>query len=283
MDDVPYLMRGIRQVTTDSSVLTSSSKYLNDPRLRDWVATHMLRRSGQDRPSPSDSAFLVKMLWEIQDLGHIETLFTEERKKNPRLDAWFKAGFSSTFTKEDLGKCPPGSIGRTFFEYLDERGFQVDLVPRFEPKNQFEYWSLRSGQTHDLEHIIGGVGFDYIGELVPYWMRLTNLFKHLSPELAGELMVFSVLGATRIMTRSMLHYPMTWPTCVEAMNLGIRIGKASEPIWMFKYEDVLDLPLEEARAKLGVRDGGRLNSRPASDIWEELAPAVDDPQLRLWQ
>lgn len=283
MDDVPYLMRGIRQLTTDSSVLVSSSKYLNDPRLRDWVATHMLRRSGQDRPSPSDSAILVQMLREIQDLGRIEALFTEELKKNPRLDAWFKEGFSSTFTKEDLGRCPPGSIGRTFFEYLDERGFQVDLVPRFEPKTQFEYWSLRSGQQHDLEHIIGGVGFDYIGELVPYWMRLTNVFKHLSPELAGELMVFSVLGATRIMTRSMLHYPMTWPTCVEAMNHGIRIGKASEPIWMFKYEDVLHLPLEEARAKLGVRDGGRLDSRQASDIWEELAPAVDDPQLRLWQ
>ena len=45
-DDIPYLLRGINPVATDSSVLVSSSKYLNNPELRDWVATHMLRRSG---------------------------------------------------------------------------------------------------------------------------------------------------------------------------------------------------------------------------------------------
>ncbi len=33
--DVPYLARGIRNVETVSSVLVSSSPYLNDPRLRD--------------------------------------------------------------------------------------------------------------------------------------------------------------------------------------------------------------------------------------------------------
>ena len=50
MDDaLPYLLRGMRAVTTESSVLVSSSKYLNHPRLRDWVASCTLRRSGHDR------------------------------------------------------------------------------------------------------------------------------------------------------------------------------------------------------------------------------------------
>jgi hypothetical protein len=35
MNETPYLLRGINQLTTDSSILVSSSKYLNNPQLRD--------------------------------------------------------------------------------------------------------------------------------------------------------------------------------------------------------------------------------------------------------
>jgi ubiquinone biosynthesis protein Coq4 len=283
MDDTPYLMRGIRQIPTDSSVLISSSPYLNDPRIRDWVATHMLRRSGQDRPSPSDSIILVGLLREVQDIGRIEEMLVAERKRNAALDRWFAEGFVSTFTREDLAGCPPGSVGGVFHRYLAEKGFEVDLVPRYTPKTNYDYFQFRAGQTHDLEHVICGGGFDYIGELVPYYMRLTNLFKHLSPELAGELSVFSILGATRIMTRSVLHYPQTWPTVLETVERGSRVGKASGPIFMARYEDVLQLPLAEARRRLGVEGAQDVDTSAASAIWEEIVPPHDDPALRLWR
>ena len=38
MDDIPYLARGVNLLGTDSSVLVSSSKYLNHPKLREWIA-----------------------------------------------------------------------------------------------------------------------------------------------------------------------------------------------------------------------------------------------------
>ena len=62
MGDYSYLMKGIGSVETDSSVLVSSSRYLNDARVRDWVATHLLRRNGADVPTPSDSIQLVEIL-----------------------------------------------------------------------------------------------------------------------------------------------------------------------------------------------------------------------------
>lgn len=37
-DDLPYLARGAQPMTTESSTLISSSAYLNEPRLRDWLA-----------------------------------------------------------------------------------------------------------------------------------------------------------------------------------------------------------------------------------------------------
>jgi hypothetical protein len=46
--DYSYFHKGIQHLTTPSSVLISSSKYLNSPELRDWIATHFMRRNGAD-------------------------------------------------------------------------------------------------------------------------------------------------------------------------------------------------------------------------------------------
>ena len=197
MADYSYLMKGIEPVATDSSVLVSSSRYLNDARVRDWVATHLLRRNGPDIPTPSDSIQLVQILRDVQDIDHINALIAAERQKNPALDAWFSEGFVSTFGLDDLKDYGPDTVGGIFYAQLTDNGLQVDIVPPFKPRNDFEYFQLRAGQTHDLEHILGGGGFDFIGELVPYYMRLTNLFVHMSPELAGVLSAFSIIGATR--------------------------------------------------------------------------------------
>ncbi len=267
MNDYSYLMKGIEEVETDSSVLVSSSKYLNDPRLRDWVSTHLLRRNGADVPTPSDSIKLVMIMREIQDVDHINALFAEERARNPALDAWFNEGFVSTFERDDLAKYADGTVGNAFYTQLMENDLAVDIVPRFEPKNDFEYFQLRSGQTHDFEHILGGGGFDFIGEIVPYYMRLTNLFVHMPAELAGELSAFSILGSTRIITRAVLHYPQTWLTVQDGMERGAKVGRESDPLYLMKYEDVLDLPIEEARKQLGVRGVREADTATASALW----------------
>ncbi len=267
MTDYSYLMKGIRTVETTSSVLVSSSKYLNDARVRDWVATHLLRRNGEDLPTPSDSIQLVQILREVQDIDHINALFAAERAANPALDAWFAEGFASTFTLDDLAQYAPGTVGGIYHAQLCNNDLDVNIVPPFVPRNDFEYFQLRAGQTHDLEHILGGGSFDFIGELVPYYMRLTNLFVHLSPELAGELSAFSILGSTRIITRAVLHYPQTWLVAQNAMERGAKVGRESAPLFMLKYEDVFDLTPEEARAALGIRGAEDIDTGAASAQW----------------
>ena len=262
-----YLMQGIKPVTTDSSVLVSSSKYLNDPRVRDWVATHMLRRNGPDIPTPSDSIQLVMILRQIEDADHINALFAEERKTNAKLDAWFSERFVSTFSRDDLAQYGPETVGGIFHKQLVDNGLQVDIVPPFAPKTDYEYFNLRSGQCHDLEHILGGGGFDFIGELVPYYMRLTNLFVHLSPELAGLVSAFSILGSTRIITRAVLHYPETWLTVQETVERGAKVGRESDPFFMAKYEDVFHLTPDEAREALGIRGVRMVDTAEASAKW----------------
>jgi ubiquinone biosynthesis protein COQ4 len=267
MNDYSYLMKGIVPLSTQSSTLVSSSRYLDDPRLRDWVATHMLRRNGPDVPTPSDSIQLVMIMREIQDIDHINALIAEERSRNPALDAWFAARFSSSFSRDDLAQYAPDTVGGIFYRQLVDNDLQVDIVPKFTPRNDYEYFQLRSGQVHDLEHILGGGGFDFIGELVPYYMRLTNLFVHLSPELAGELSAFSILGSTRIITRAVLHYPQTWLTVMETIERGARVGRESDPIYMMRYEDVFDMTPDAARAHLGIRGARLVDTSEASALW----------------
>jgi ubiquinone biosynthesis protein COQ4 len=267
VQEFSYLMKGLQKVPTDSSLLVSSSKYLNDARIRDWVATHLLRRNGPDAPTPSDPMPLVLALREVQDINHINELFAAERRKNAALDAWFREGFVSSFSREDLKRYPPQTVGGIFYRQLMNNDLQVDIVPPYKAQNDYQYFFLRAGQTHDLEHILGGGGFDFIGELVPYYMRLTNVFVHLSPELAGELSVFSILSSTRILTRAVLHYPQTWLTALDAVERGAQVGRESDPIWMLRFEEVFELTPEAARRKCGIRGVREADTASASALW----------------
>lgn len=268
-NDTPYLLRGMRSMTTESSTLVSSSPYLNSPRLREWIATAFLRRSGKDRPTSADAYDLHLILRDILDLDRIEELFTAERKKSPELDRWFSEGFSSTFTIDELLSYPEGSLGHVFGRYLADNAFQIDIVPRFEPKSQFEYYSLRSGQTHDLEHIVTGGNFDILGELVPYFARLTNVPRFLDPELAGLVNTGQLLGAERLLTRTGLHYPRAFLAAMAAAKGGMTVGEQSGPIFMAKYEDVFHLPIPQAREALGIRGAEQVDTAQASLEWEE--------------
>ncbi len=267
MNDYSYLMRGLTRVPTTSSTLVSSSRYLNDPRIRDWMATHLLRKNGPDAPTPSDPMPLVLALREVQDINHINELFAAERRKNGHLDAWFREGHISTFKREDLKAYAPGSTAGILYKQLMANDLQVDIVPPYKPQNDYQFFFLRAGQTHDLEHILGGGGFDFIGEVVPYYMRLTNLFVHLSPELAGELCVFYMLSSTRILTRAVLHYPQTWLTVLDALERGSQVGRESAPLYSLRFEDIFELTPERAREKCGIRGVRLADTSAASALW----------------
>jgi ubiquinone biosynthesis protein COQ4 len=270
-----YLNRGVKAITTESSLLVSSSKYLNSSRLRDWCSVQLLRRNGPDRPIPSDNVPLVGALNRLRDEDHIEALFERDRQTRALLDAWLSERFMSTFELEDLRDLPADSIGRRLHDFVVSANAQLDIVPRATPTNHFDFYTRRHLQTHDFEHLMSGGLFDAVGETVPFWMNLSNMFKHLSPELAGELNVKYIFGAMRLISRAILHYPQAWPAMLECILQGIKVGLASEAIFMFKYEDVLHLNAEDARKALGVGEAYDVDTREASEIFTEMVRAAD--------
>jgi ubiquinone biosynthesis protein COQ4 len=266
--NLPYLARGVLPVETESSVLVSSSKYLDNPRLRDWLATILLRKNGPDMPPPAEMYALLPILDELRDHERIEALITAERQVNPALDAWFEARFISTYKIEDFKDYAPGTLGSIFYRQMTEGNYEIQIVPFSEPKTQLEFFNLRSGQTHDFEHILTGGGFNFMGELVPYWFRLTNVFKFIEDkELAAELSVLSIFGTLRYMVRTVLHYPQVWECAVDCIQRGIRVGQESDALFLAKLEDAFHLPLAEARLALGVRGAIDVDTDREGAFW----------------
>lgn len=269
-DSTPYLLRGIESVSVQTSILKSTSKYLNSARLRDWLATICLRRNGQDLPPPAELPEMMAILAELRDHARLETLFTEERRVNPELDAWFAEGFLSRPSLiEDYRDYAEGTLGGDFYRRFKGR-FEVEIADhQWKPATtQFEFFRRRQIQNHDFEHLLCGGGIDALGELVPSWFRMTNVPRFIvNQELAGELLVINLLASLRYTVRTMLHYPQVWTHCVDAIARGIAGGRASDALFMKRIEPVLHLPLDGARVALGVRDVVAFDTQPASDFW----------------
>lgn len=271
-----FYLNGRRKVKTESSVLVSSSRWLNDGRVREWISTENLRRNGHDYPLLYGLPTLMQAVDEVRDVEDAERLVADERRRNPAFDRWLNEGFVSTYSKDDLKAYPEGSIGRQLFEYMDEFDLSPELNsrildnPDWKPANTLDYWNLRMGQTHDAYHILGEVGFGSVAEHFITGVITGNVFRHLGAELAGALMTVNTLIMFPWMTRTMLHYPGAWPDLWRNLSYGYEVGQQSDMLFTSKFEDIMHLTPADARAALGWRghrDG--IDSRQASLIFGE--------------
>jgi ubiquinone biosynthesis protein COQ4 len=271
-----FYLNGRRTIKTPSSSMISSSRWLNDARVREWIATENLRKNGHDYPLLFGLPTLIQAIDDVQHVERVEELAAAERKINPEFDRWMSAGFASTYSKEDLRQYPEGSVGRNLFNYMDEFDLSSELNsrilenPDWKPANTLDYWNLRMGQTHDLYHIIGEVGFGTVAEYFVIGITTGNCFRHLSPDLAGHLMTTQSLIMFPWFTRTMLHYPAAWPTLWRNITYGYETGEQSDNLFTAKFENIMHLTPAQAREALGWRGfRGPTDSKEASLIFGE--------------
>ena len=277
MDDFSSL--GIKTIATESSVLVSSSRFLNNAQLREALPTALLRRNGHDRRVGWDSTGVVRGFREARDVDHVNALIKEERKINPRFDAWLSERFMSTYKRDDFKSCAKGTLGAAFYDYLIGLNLELDLDPKlrkdpnWRPESDLEFIELRASQTHDFDHLLGGCGIDALDEVTPFWMRIESYFAHLSPELAANLAQVHVLLIQPMLTRTILHYPLAWTTVIDLMQRGIEIGRKADAIFMTRYEEYFDKPMDEVRKALNFPPIGEKPSTELSAYFREMLPA----------
>ena len=125
-----YFNGAIKTITTDSSVLISSSRYLNNAELRHLIAQEMLRRNGPDMPATAFIPEVAQQLMMLEDYPRIMALFEEEKARLPRFKQWCDNRLLSDFKKDEVRECAPGTLGAALFNWMETSGYELDLFYR---------------------------------------------------------------------------------------------------------------------------------------------------------
>lgn len=258
-----YLKGHSKPLTTESSVLISSSKYLNSARLRDVVAQEMLRKWGHDVPP----AFLVpetmQAFMELIDYPKLFGLFEAEKASKPQFKEWLDTRFISNIKAEDVADCKPGTLGSSIHDFITKSGLTLDFQFRFEPSNDFEYFHKRFSQGHDIQHMATGMGVDPVGETALIVLNTQSYFKYFGSDFAGEMNVISTFLTSCNLMRASLHYPKALPAMIEAIRIGAEMGdKLKQPLFFVKWEDYFHNTIAEIREDLN------LVGAPREGLWD---------------
>ncbi len=147
-----------------------------------------------------------------------------------------------------LASLPEGSFGRAYLDFAARREFAADgLVEINHASNTSadqevdelrRYYFDRVTAMHDLWHVLTGYGTDEAGEATLLAFTLAQLpSRGIAVLVAAAL---AMLPADR--TLSAHHYLLR----------AYRRGRAASPLDRARYEELLALPLDEVRRRLGV-------------------------------
>jgi ubiquinone biosynthesis protein COQ4 len=148
-----------------------------------------------------------------------------------------------------LAAMPEGSLGREYLEFMKSGALTVDGLMaaqdgRIDPHAAFDldperrYVADRLRDQHDLWHVLTGYGCDNTGEIANLWFSVGQFG---NPGMAFIAFFGTVSGK--------LDARFGWARyCARAYERGRKAARlVSEPI-----EDMLELPIDEARRRLGI-------------------------------
>ena len=253
--EVAY-MRGERTPAL-SSVLVSSSKYLNSPNYRDAYVQFALRRYGRDLPTTYLIPNMIRALSECRDDAEYLSLVQEERGRRPDFAAWLDRRRFTSYAPDDLRGCASGTLGAHIRAFVEDSGMQMEFQNReLVVRSDTDYIQKRRAACHDIEHMVTGFGPNQLGELALNLANNSGNAAYFSPGLAKYLNEASMFTSSTSYYRHHLHYPALMPGIFEALRLGVTVGQSLKvPLMMVQWEDYLDWRLEDIAAALGFERG----------------------------
>ena len=258
-DEASYLMGAAEPLK--SSVLISTSKYLNNPLFRDIYAQFGLKRDGHDLPAAYLIPELSRAFGEVTDYAQVFGALAAEKARIPEFAEWLDARFLSNFTPEAVAGCAPGTLGALIHDFIVKSGLDIDFMYTGAPANDFEYLVKRRVQNHDIEHMVTGLDPSPVGEIALIVANTVANSNYFQGDFVHELNAYgSILTATSI-SRAGLHYPAVLPTLLEGMARGHALGaKQKKPFFMIRWEDYLDWQVSAIREEFHFEDGPELGA-----------------------
>jgi ubiquinone biosynthesis protein COQ4 len=260
-----YFNGGIKTITTESSVLVSSSPYLNNAELRRLIAQEMLRRNGPDMPNTAYIPEVAQILVMMEDFGRIMALFEEEKARLPRFRAWCDKRALADFKKDDVKHCAPGTLGAALHDFMVNSGYELDIFYReIQVVNDLTFYFRQTALTHDIEHIISGFGPNHGGEVALITANMHGKARYFHPELANFFNRVQIYLKAKTIMKDGLYYPEAMALNLEAEFRGAEQGRNWKyPIMLADWRAMVDWKIDDIREELGI------TPLPAPGLWAD--------------
>lgn len=281
MDDIKvgegersYFNGGIKTFTTESSVLISSSKYLNNSELRHLISQEMLRRNGQDMPNTAFIPEVAQILVTMEDFGRIMELFEQEKARLPKFADWCKKRALADFKKDEVKDCAPGTLGAALYDFMVNSGYELDIFYReIQVVNDLTFYFRQTALTHDIEHIVSGFGPNHGGEVALLTANLHSKVRYFNPELASFFNRVQVYLKAKTIMKDGLYYPEAMALNLEAEFRGAEQGRNwAYPMMLADWRAMVDWQIDDIRKELGI------SPVPAQGLWEGTNALSEDPR-----
>ncbi|MDB5397612.1 MAG: hypothetical protein JWM91_5118 [Rhodospirillales bacterium] len=272
--DFDYYNGAIKKFTTESSVMVSSSPYLNNAKLRELIAQEMLRRNGYDTPNTAYIPEVAQILHQLENHADLLRLFEEEKQRLPVFRAWLDRRHLSDFKVDEVKDCEPGTLGAVIYDFLANSGYNMDhFFQGMKIETDFDFYLKERTLTHDIEHMITGFETDHAGEIALLAANARAFYGYFRPELAAFFnRVGSYLKARTVM-RSGLFYPEAFKIELDAEDFGAQQGRNWKmPLMLLPYRDMAHRQVSDIRAEYGI------TPTIPSGTWKWTTAVSEDPR-----
>ncbi len=254
--DLEYYNGAAKKMTTESSVLVSSSPYLNHPELRTLIAQEMLRRNGNDLPNTSYIPNVVGILNGLEDYGQIHTLFEEEKARLPAFADWLNGKKLSNFTLEEVKGAKPGTLRAVLHDFLAHSGYDMDhFYKGMKVETDLEFYYKERVLTHDIEHMITGFETDHGGEVALLTANSRAIYKYFKPALANFFMRPMNYLRSKTIMKAGLFYPESAAHMQDFEDTGAAQGRCwKHPLFLIPYRDLVDWQVRDIREEYGITE-----------------------------
>jgi ubiquinone biosynthesis protein COQ4 len=258
-----YFNGAIKKIATESSVLVSSSRYLNHGELRALISQEMLRRNGPDLPNTAYIPEVAQILFQLEDFPRILQLFEEEKARLPRFREWCDKRALADFKKDEVKDCAPGTLGAALYDFMVNSGYELDVFFReIQVTNDFTFYLRQTALTHDIDHIVSGFGPNHGGEVALLTANMHSKTRYFHPELAAFFNRIPSYLKSKTILKDGLHYPEAHVLNLEAEYQGAIQGRNwAYPMMLADWRAMTDWQISDIREELNV------TPVPEPDLW----------------
>jgi ubiquinone biosynthesis protein COQ4 len=136
---------------------------------------------------------------------------------------------------------PAKSLGRCYGEFLAQTGLYPDLYSDIAVVDDGSYVEARLSQTHDLWHLITGLGTSEMDEIGLQAFHVAQF-----PYPFAAMLIANALVSVTLLA------PEQLPELLASIDRGQRLGKSCAPLFAQRWEEGWEVSLEEWRSQLGI-------------------------------